>query len=44
MIVTLVRKQEASDLYRIVKEIDKNAFITVANVMGVYGKGFEEIK
>lgn len=44
VIVTLVRKQEASDLYRIVKEIDKNAFITVANVMGVYGKGFEEIK
>lgn len=44
VIITLVRKQEASDLYRIVKEVDKNAFITVANVMGVYGKGFEDIK
>lgn len=44
VIVTLVRKQEASDLYRIVKSIDKNAFLTVANVMGVYGKGFEEIR
>ncbi len=44
VIVTLVRKQEASDLYRIVKNIDRNAFITVANVMGVYGKGFEEIR
>jgi uncharacterized membrane-anchored protein YitT (DUF2179 family) len=44
VIVTLVRKQEASDLYRIVKNIDRDAFITVANVMGVYGKGFEEIK
>jgi uncharacterized membrane-anchored protein YitT (DUF2179 family) len=44
VIVTLVRKQEASDLYRIVKEVDTNAFITVANVMGVYGKGFEDIK
>jgi len=44
VIVTLVRKQEASDLYRIIKEIDRNAFITVANVMGVYGKGFDEIK
>lgn len=44
VIITLVRKQEASALYRIVKEVDKNAFITTANVMGVYGKGFEEIK
>lgn len=44
VIVTLVRKQEASDLYRIVKSIDRNAFLTVANVMGVYGKGFEEMK
>jgi uncharacterized membrane-anchored protein YitT (DUF2179 family) len=44
VIVTLVRKQEASDLFRIVKEVDTNAFITVANVMGVYGKGFDEIK
>lgn len=44
VLVTLVRKQEASDVYRIIKEIDRDAFITVANVMGVYGKGFEEIK
>lgn len=44
VIITLVRKQEASDLYRIIKSIDKKAFITVANVMGVYGKGFEELK
>jgi uncharacterized membrane-anchored protein YitT (DUF2179 family) len=44
VIITLVRKQEASDLYRIVKEVDSNAFLTVANVMGVYGKGFDEIK
>jgi uncharacterized membrane-anchored protein YitT (DUF2179 family) len=44
VIITLVRKQEASDLYRIIKSIDNKAFITVANVMGVYGKGFEELK
>lgn len=44
VIITLVRKQEASDLYRIIKSIDDKAFITVANVMGVYGKGFEELK
>ncbi len=42
--ITIVRKQEASDIYRIIKEVDKEAFISVANVMGVYGKGFERIK
>jgi uncharacterized membrane-anchored protein YitT (DUF2179 family) len=44
VIVTLVRKHEAADVYRIIKEVDDKAFITVANVMGVYGKGFENIK
>lgn len=42
--VTIVRKQEASDVYRIIKEVDKDAFISVANVMGVYGRGFERIR
>ncbi len=39
-----MRKNEASDLYRIIKHVDDKAFITVANVMGVYGRGFEELK
>jgi len=44
VIITLVRKNETGDLYRIIKSIDKKAFITVANVMSVFGKGFEELK
>jgi len=44
VIITLVRKHEASDLFRTIKEIDSKAFISVANVMGVYGKGFEQIR
>ncbi len=44
VIITMIRKHEASDVYRIIKSIDNEAFITVANVMGVYGKGFEELK
>lgn len=44
VIITLVRKNEASDLYRIIRNIDDKAFITVANVMGVFGRGFEELK
>ncbi|PKP39655.1 MAG: YitT family protein [Bacteroidetes bacterium HGW-Bacteroidetes-15] len=44
VVVTLVRKHEASDIYKIIKEIDTDAFISVANVMGVYGHGFERIR
>jgi uncharacterized membrane-anchored protein YitT (DUF2179 family) len=44
IIITLVRKNEASEVYRIIKSIDNKAFITVANVMDVFGKGFEELK
>jgi uncharacterized membrane-anchored protein YitT (DUF2179 family) len=44
VVITLVRKHEASDIYKMIKEIDNNAFISVANVMGVYGRGFEQIR
>jgi uncharacterized membrane-anchored protein YitT (DUF2179 family) len=44
VVITLVRKHEANDVYRMIKEIDADAFISVANVMGVYGRGFERIR
>lgn len=44
VLITLVRKHEANDVYRIIKEVDPEAFISVASVMGVYGKGFEHIR
>jgi uncharacterized membrane-anchored protein YitT (DUF2179 family) len=44
ILLILVRKQESYDVLRIIKEIDPNAFISVNNVMGVYGKGFDPIK
>ncbi|NHB69946.1 YitT family protein [Bacteroidales bacterium M08MB] len=44
VVVTLVRKHEASSIYKIIKEIDHDAFVSVANVMGVYGQGFERIR
>jgi len=44
VIITLVRKNEASDVYRIIKSIDDKAFISVSSVMGVYGKGFDVLK
>lgn len=38
------RKIESVTIFRIVKMIDPEAFITQANVNGVYGKGFDKMK
>jgi uncharacterized membrane-anchored protein YitT (DUF2179 family) len=38
------RKIESVTIFRIVKMIDPEAFITQANVNGVYGKGFDTMK
>jgi uncharacterized membrane-anchored protein YitT (DUF2179 family) len=44
VLITIVRKKETSILFRKIKEIDPNAFISMASVMGVYGQGFDKIK
>lgn len=44
IIVVLARKNESTSIFRLVKSIDKDAFITQANVVGVYGKGFDVLK
>ena len=44
VLMILVRKDESTQLLRIVKQEDPNAFISMGSVMGVYGKGFEKIK
>jgi uncharacterized membrane-anchored protein YitT (DUF2179 family) len=44
VLMILVRKNESSELLRIVKQEDPNAFISMGSVMGVYGKGFDRIK
>lgn len=44
IVMTVVRKRETSLIFRKLKEIDPDAFISMASVMGVYGKGFENIK
>ncbi len=43
VLMIVARKNETNDLYRIVKEVDSGAFISVANVMG-FGQGFDNIK
>ena len=44
IIMIVARKYEASEVLRIARQIDVNVFMTMAPVMGVFGKGFEEVK
>jgi len=44
VLLVMVKKPEASQIFRIIKEIDRDAFMSVTHVMGVYGKGFERIR
>ncbi len=44
IIMTVVRKRETSGIFRMIKQIDPDAFVSMGSVMGVYGKGFEKIK
>lgn len=44
VLITMVRKFEANDVYRIIKEIDPDAFTSTASVVGVFGRGFERIR
>jgi uncharacterized membrane-anchored protein YitT (DUF2179 family) len=44
ILMILVRKQESNYILRIIKETDPDAFISLGNVMGVYGQGFDRIK
>lgn len=44
MLLVMCRKIEAVTISRIIKSIDPEAFVTQANVNGVYGKGFDELK
>ncbi|HMM18134.1 MAG TPA: YitT family protein [Petrimonas sp.] len=44
VLVVLARKTESTPIFRLVKRIDKDAFISQSNVVGVYGKGFDQIK
>ena len=44
VLCVLAKKSEAIHIFRLVKDIDPNAFISQSNVVGVYGEGFDQIK
>ncbi|MDD2329653.1 MAG: YitT family protein [Bacteroidales bacterium] len=44
VLLVIVRRTESKAIAKLVKEIDKNAFISMGSVTGVYGAGFEVLK
>lgn len=44
ILLIVCRKIESVTIFRIVKSVDPNAFITQGNVNGVYGQGFDPLK
>ena len=44
VIMTVVRQRESPEIFRKIKELDPDAFISLNKVMGVYGKGFDKLK
>lgn len=43
VVLVVCRKRETSQMLKMVRNIDPDAFISVGSVMGVYGKGFEAL-
>jgi len=44
LLLTIVRKSELSSVLKITKEEDPDAFLSIGNVNGVFGRGFDLIK
>ncbi|MCL1821652.1 MAG: YitT family protein [Prolixibacteraceae bacterium] len=44
IVISVVRKRETGAIFKKIKEIDPNAFISMGSVMGVYGQGFDQLK
>lgn len=44
ILLVLVRKHEVNDIFRIIRQEDPKAFMSLAEVMGVYGEGFDRIR
>lgn len=44
VLVVLAKKRQSLDIFRLVKTIDPDAFISQSSVIGVYGEGFEKLK
>lgn len=44
MLFVLAKKRESPIIFRLIRDIDPNAFVSQSEVIGVYGEGFDKIK
>ncbi len=44
VLIVIAQKHDKQNIMKIIKETDKNAFISIAKVSGVFGKNFDKIK
>ncbi len=44
VLCVLAKKRESVSIFRLIKTIDANAFVSQSSVIGVYGEGFDEMK
>ena len=44
MMFVLAKKRESTTIFRLIKDIDPEAFVSQSAVIGVYGEGFDHIK
>jgi uncharacterized membrane-anchored protein YitT (DUF2179 family) len=44
VLMVIARKTQSSEIFKVVKAVDPEAFITMGTVMGVYGRGFDRIR
>ena len=44
MLCILAKKRESVTIFRLIKMIDPQAFVSQSSVIGVYGEGFDDIK
>lgn len=44
VLVVLARRRESTHIFRIIRTIDPNAFVSQAKVAGVFGQGFDKMK
>ena len=44
LMFVLAKKRESTTIFRLIKDIDPNAFVSQSAVIGVFGEGFDKIK
>ena len=44
VLIVMARRRESTRIFRLIKHIDNQAFVTMTKVVGVYGEGFDRIK